>query len=232
MLENQTQLTDLEFNIERVRAAIAEAALRSGRAQQDVTLVAVSKTVESDRLQYAIRLGQRVFGENRVQEGKQKWPALKEAHADVELHLLGPLQSNKARDAVALFDVIQSVDRASIAQAIAKESDMQGRRPKVYIQVNTGREPQKSGAMPEETGALVRLCRQDCGLDLAGLMCIPPAEGNPRGDFALLRDMARDEGVAVLSMGMSGDYGCAIEYGATHVRVGSAIFGARPPLRS
>lgn len=230
-MESRAHLTDLEFNIGRVRAAIVEAARRGGRAPKAVTLVAASKTVEAVRLQHAIELGQRVFGENRVQESKQKWPVLKEAQPDVELHLLGPLQSNKARDAVAMFDVIQSIDRANVAEAIAKECDKQGRRPKVYIQVNTGREPQKSGAMPEETAGLVRVCREDCGLDVVGLTCVPRAKSDPRGDFALLREMAKDQGVAILSMGMSGDYVQAIEHGATHVRVGSAIFGARPSLR-
>jgi len=230
-MQAEPHISEIETNFGRVRATIADAAERSARKLETITLIAASKTVDVGRLQHAIDLGQRVFGENRVQEGKQKWLALKEADSSLELHLLGPLQTNKARDAVALFDVIQSVDRINIAKAIAKECDKQNRRPKIYIQVNTGREPQKSGAMPEDVSSLVRICRQQCALDVAGLMCIPPAEGDPSGDFALLREIGDGEGLEILSMGMSGDYGQAIAYGATHVRVGSAIFGARRLLR-
>lgn len=230
-LDQAAFFLDLETNLTRVQTAIAAATKNSGRRPEAVTLVVASKTVDVVRLQHVIDLGQLVFGENRIQEGKQKWRSLKEAHPGIELHLLGPLQTNKARDAVALFDVIQSVDRVGVAEAIAKESDKQGRRPKVYIQVNTSCEPQKSGAMPEEAANLVRVCREQCSLDVAGLMCIPAAEGDHSGDFTLLRKIARDEGINILSMGMSGDYVKAIEQGATHVRIGSAIFGARPTLR-
>jgi PLP dependent protein len=221
----------LEHNLQLIKGQIAAATARSGRAADAVTLVAASKTVEAERLKLAIDLGQRIFGENRVQEGKQKWPALRETNPGIELHLVGPLQSNKARDAVALFDVIQSVDRASVARAIANERDKQDRAPKIYIQVNTGREPQKGGVMPEEAGDLIRACREDLALEVAGLMCIPPASGNPVADFNLLRAMAADEALPMLSMGMSGDYIHAIEHGATHVRVGSALFGFRPQLK-
>ena len=229
-MESEMLICSMQENSVQIRGAIADAARRNGRAPEAVTLVAASKTVEPERLQRAIDLGQTVFGENRVQEGKQKWPALREANPNVKLHLVGPLQSNKARDAVALFDVIQSVDRPSVARAIAKESDKQGRRPAVYIQVNTGREPQKSGIMPEDTASLIAACRDEYGLDVVGLMCIPPVEIDPSADFTLLREIATGEGIAGLSMGMSGDYVQAIEHGATHVRVGSALFGARPPL--
>jgi pyridoxal phosphate enzyme (YggS family) len=221
----------LERNLAWIIDEISATCERNGRRPDAVTLVAASKTVEPERLQRAIDLGQRVFGENRVQEGILKWPTLREANPDIELHLVGPLQSNKARDAVSLFDVIQSVDRTSVARAIAKERDKQGRAPTIYIQVNTGREPQKSGVLPEDTGDLIRSCREDYGLDVAGLMCIPAVDVDPSNDFGLLRDMARDEALPVLSMGMSGDYIVAIGHGATHVRVGSAIFGARPLLK-
>ncbi|POF33640.1 YggS family pyridoxal phosphate-dependent enzyme [Roseibium marinum] len=231
-METDTVHCDLRDNLARVRTTIGTASHQSGRDPQTVTLVAASKTVEPDRLQSTIDLGHRVFGENRVQEAKNKWPPLLEGNRGLELHLLGPLQSNKARDAVALFDVIQSIDRPSIATAIARESDKQGRRPQVYIQVNTAREPQKSGVLPEEASEFIRACRETLDLDLAGLMCIPPAGEDPSGDFALLRKISEDEGLRVLSMGMSGDYAQAIGQGATHVRVGSAIFGARPPVRS
>lgn len=227
----ESNSVSLRLNLIRVRGAIAEAAQRSGRDPDAVTLVAASKTVDAVRLQHAIGLGQRVFGENRIQEGIQKWPALKEAHPNVELHLLGPLQTNKVRDAVALFDAIQSVDRIGIAQAVAKECDRQGRCTKIYIQVNTSREPQKSGVLPEDAAGLIVTCREQCFLDVVGLMCIPRVDGDPCKDFQLLREIATGEGVELLSMGMSGDYVRAIECGATHVRVGSAIFGARLPFQ-
>ena len=210
---------------------IAEAAAAAGRPAQAVTLVAASKTVLADRLQRAIDLGQRAFGENRIQEAKQKWAQLREANPGVQLHLIGPLQTNKARDAVALFDVIQSVDRHGVAQAIARERDKQGRSPKILIQVNTSREPQKSGVLPEEASALIWACRKDFALEVEGLMCVPPATGDPSDDFDRLRNLATSEALPVLSMGMSGDFVQAIQHGATHVRVGSALFGARPPLK-
>ncbi|KTR02525.1 hypothetical protein NS365_21590 [Aureimonas ureilytica] len=218
---------DLKTNLETVRSLIADATKTSGRRNDAVTLIAASKTVDVDRLRLAIGMGQRVYGENRVQEAKSKWPILKEQFHGIELHLLGPLQSNKVRDAVRIFDVVQSVDRPSIARAIAAECDRQGRRPLIYVQVNTGEEAQKAGAMPADVAALVRVCRDECALDLTGLMCIPPANLDPCADFVRLADMARDEGLPMLSMGMSGDFVQAIMYGATHVRVGSAIFGSR-----
>jgi pyridoxal phosphate enzyme (YggS family) len=217
----------LRENLDSVRTLIASACSQNGRPSETVTLIAASKTVPIARIQSAIDLGQRVFGENRVQESYEKWPTLLDANSGVELHLIGPLQSNKARDAVALFDVIQSVDRLSVAKSLAREQDKQGRRPRIYVQVNTGREAQKGGAMPEETGCLIRMCRDGYALDVVGLMCIPPAVGDPSADFDLLRKIAADEGISVIWMGMSGDYVQAIKHGATHVRVGSAIFGAR-----
>ncbi|WP_180899467.1 YggS family pyridoxal phosphate-dependent enzyme [Martelella soudanensis] len=212
---------NLEEVLGRIRAAEHEVE-RTG-----VTLVAVSKTHEADAIRPAIAAGQRVFGENRVQEAQKKWPALKEETPDIELHLIGPLQSNKAEDAVKLFDVIESVDREKIARALAKEIEKQGRAPKLYVQVNTGNEPQKAGIDPRETEAFLALCRDELGLRIEGLMCIPPAGENPGPHFALLADLATENSVPKLSMGMSGDYEIAIAFGATSVRVGSAIFGER-----
>jgi len=224
--------SDLEFNLKHVRDGINEEMIRLGRSVSDVTLVAASKTVPVERLSEAIALGQTVFGENRVQEAQEKWPTLREKHPELELHLIGPLQSNKARHAVALFDVIQSVDRASVAKAIAKERDKQGRNPQLYIQINTGREPQKSGILPEDANAFVKTCQENYNLAIAGLMCIPPADQEPQDDFTLLKEMADTENLKIVSMGMSGDYLVALAHGATHVRVGSAIFGRRPPLNT
>lgn len=213
--------------LDEVRRKIGEACARSGRDIRSVTLVAASKTVPAETIAGAINSGQRVFGENRVQEGKEKWPAIRAQYAHVELHLIGPLQSNKARDAVALFDVIQSVDRQSLCQAIARECQKQGRRPGIFVQVNIGEEPQKSGIMPAESAGLVAACRSSYNLDVTGLMCVPPAGVPAEPYFRHLSKIAADSGVAALSMGMSGDFEQAIECGATHVRVGSAIFGAR-----
>ena len=205
-----------------------EAACRTAkRDPAAVTVVAVSKTFGADAIEPVIAAGQRVFGENRVQEAKAKWPALKERHPGIELHLVGPLQSNKARDAVALFDAIHSVDRPSLAEALAKEIARQGRRPTLLVEVNTGAEPQKSGVPPEEADAFVRACRERYGLAIAGLMCIPPADEPPAPHFALTAKLARRNGLELLSMGMSADFPLAIELGATHVRVGTAIFGVR-----
>ena len=192
-----------------------------------VTLVAVSKTFDADAIRPVIAAGCRVFGENKVQEAQEKWPALKAEYPDVELRLLGPLQSNKARDAVALFDVIESVDREKIASEIAKEIARQGRAPRLYVQVNTGREPQKAGIDPDEAIAFVEHCRKDLGLAIEGLMCIPPAGEDPSPHFELLTALADDAGLDRRSMGMSGDYEKAVIHGATSVRVGSAIFGSR-----
>ncbi|UCI08465.1 YggS family pyridoxal phosphate-dependent enzyme [Mesorhizobium sp. B1-1-8] len=210
-----------------VKARIANAEREAKREPGAVTLVAVSKTFSADDIHPVIEAGQRVFGENRVQEAQAKWPALKESFPDIELHLIGPLQSNKAREAVALFDVIETVDREKIAAELAKETARQGRAPKLYVQVNTGSEPQKAGIEPREAVAFVKRCRDVHALVIEGLMCIPPADENPGPHFALLEKLAREAGVAKLSMGMSGDYEMAIAFGATSVRVGSAIFGSR-----
>lgn len=210
-----------------VRAEIASAEEENDRPAGSVTLVAVSKTFDAAAIRPAIDAGQRVFGENRVQEAQAKWPALKAEFADIELRLIGPLQSNKARDAVALFDVIETVDRDKIAAELAKEIARQERRPRLYVQVNTGSEPQKAGLDPREAVAFVRRCRDTHGLAVEGLMCIPPVEDNPGPHFALLDKLAGEAGLDRLSMGMSADFRLAIAFGATSVRVGSAIFGTR-----
>lgn len=209
---------------------IAEAARAANRNPADVTLVAVSKTHGADRVRELLEAGHRVFGENRVQEAQGKFPDLKAAWPDLELHLIGPLQTNKARDAVALFDVIQSVDREKLATALVKEMDRLDRRPACYIQVNTGEEQQKAGILPKDLDAFVAACRNQYQLPVVGLMCIPPVDEEPALHFALLAKMAARNGLAKLSMGMSADYETAVRLGATHVRVGSALFGARPPL--
>ncbi len=214
-----------------VTGRIAEAARASGRSPSDVTLVAVSKTHGADRVRELLEVGHRVFGENRVQEAEGKFPELKATCPDLELHLIGPLQTNKARDAVALFDVIQSVDRDRLAAALAKEMERLGRRPACYIQVNTGEEPQKAGILPKDVDAFVALCRDQYKLPVVGLMCIPPVDEEPALHFALLAKMAARNGLTKLSMGMSADYETAVRMGATHVRVGSALFGNRPPLQ-
>ncbi|RJF89433.1 YggS family pyridoxal phosphate-dependent enzyme [Oleomonas cavernae] len=221
----------LADRLAHVEARMAKAARTAGRAPGETRLVAVSKTHDAATVAQAIAAGQRCFGENRVQEAQGKFPALKAQFPDLELHLIGPLQTNKAKDAVALFDVIESVDREKLAAAIAQASATLGRRPRCFIQVNTGEEPQKAGCLPGETDALVRLCRETYKLDLVGLMCIPPADDEPSLHFALLCKLAARNGLAELSMGMSGDYEVAIRLGATYVRVGSAIFGSRPPLQ-
>lgn len=210
-----------------IKTRIATAEREAGRDAGSVTLVAVSKTFEADAIRPVIEAGQRVFGENRVQEAQAKWPALKQEFPDIELHLIGPLQSNKAKEAVALADVIETVDREKIAAELAKEITRQGRTPKLYVQVNTGSEPQKAGIEPRDAVAFVAHCRDIHGLAIEGLMCIPPAGENPGPHFALLEKLAHEAGVEKLSMGMSGDYEMAIAFGATSVRVGSAIFGSR-----
>ncbi len=214
-----------------VRSAITAAELDGQRPAGAVTLVAVSKTHDADHIRPTLVAGQRVFGENRVQEAQGKWPGLRADFPDLELHLIGPLQSNKAQDAVALFDVIETVDRPKIAQALADEMTKQGRFPRCLVQINTGLEEQKAGIPPQEADLFITACK-DLGLPIVGLMCIPPADENPAPHFALLREIARRNDLAVLSMGMSGDYQTAIALGATHVRVGTAIFGSRPPLVS
>lgn len=210
-----------------VKAKIASAEREAKREPGAVMLVAVSKTFAAEDIRPVIEAGQRVFGENRVQEAQGKWPALKAAFPDIELHLIGPLQSNKTKEAVALFDVIETVDREKIAAELAKETARQGRAPKLYVQVNTGSEPQKAGIEPRDAVAFVKRCREVHGLAIEGLMCIPPADENPGPHFALLEKIAGEAGVAMLSMGMSGDYETAIAFGATGVRLGSAIFGSR-----
>ncbi len=218
---------EIEARLADVTQRIAEVAEKAGRKPGSVNLVAVSKTFDADAIQPVIDCGQRIFGENRVQEAQGKWPALKEKTSGIELHLIGPLQSNKAADAVALFDVIQSIDREKIARALADECQKQGKALRFYVQVNTGLEPQKAGLDPRETAAFVTLCRDELKLNIEGLMCIPPAEEYPGPHFALLAKLASECGLEKLSMGMSGDFETAIEFGATSVRVGSAIFGTR-----
>ncbi|MCA1300288.1 YggS family pyridoxal phosphate-dependent enzyme [Stappia indica] len=210
-----------------VREDIAQAERETGRAEGSVQLIAVSKTFGAEEIRPVIEAGQRVFGENRVQESQQKWPGLRQEYSDLELHLIGPLQSNKAREAVALFDVIHTVDREKIARALKAEMDRQDRPLPCFIQINTGEEPQKAGIAPGEADAFIALCRNEIGLDVIGLMCIPPADEAPGPHFALLQKIAGRNGLERLSMGMSGDYPIAVGFGATHVRVGSAIFGAR-----
>jgi pyridoxal phosphate enzyme (YggS family) len=210
-----------------VRDAIAKACADAGRDPASVTLVAISKTFDADSIEPVIACGQRVFGENRVQEAKAKWPALKERHPGIELHLVGSLQSNKARDAVALFDAIHSVDRPSLAKALAEEIGKQGKSPLLFVEINTGAEPQKAGILPEAADEFLKSCRETYGLMIAGLMCIPPADEPPAPHFALTAKIAKRNGLKLLSMGMSADYATAIAFGATHVRVGTAIFGHR-----
>jgi len=212
-----------------VRARIAEAARAVGRDPEAVTLVAVSKQHPATAVEAALVAGHRLFGENRVQEAQAKYPELRAAWPDLRLHLLGPLQSNKAADAVALFDGIQSVDRPKIARVLAQEMAARNRHPDLFVQVNTGEEPQKAGVPPQDLDAFVAWCRDDLGLDIAGLMCIPPQAEDPALHFALLAEAAARLGLRGLSMGMSGDFETAVRLGATHVRVGSALFGARPP---
>ena len=220
-------MTDAVARLAAVLANIGQAEKDAGRPAGAVTLVAVSKTFDGGAIRPLIEAGQRVFGENRVQEAMGKWPALKEEFPDIELRLIGPLQSNKAKEAVALFDVIETVDREKIAAELAKERARQGRAPRLYVQVNTGLEPQKAGIDPREAGAFVARCRDVHGLAVEGLMAIPPADENAGPHFALLEKLAREAGVEKLSMGMSGDYQVAVAFGATSVRVGSAIFGSR-----
>jgi hypothetical protein len=214
-------------NFTTVQSAISAASAKAGREPQTVNLVAVSKTYDGDHIKPVLDAGHRMFGENRVQEARQKWPELRKLHPNIELHLIGPLQSNKAAEAVALFDVIQTIDRPKIAEAIAVEMKKQSRKLKLFVQVNTGREPQKAGVMPEEVTSMLALMRDKLGLTVEGLMCIPPVEDDAGLHFAMLKDLAKTHGLDKLSMGMSGDYETAIAQGATHVRVGSAIFGAR-----
>ena len=210
-----------------VRAEVARGAREAGRDPAEVTLIAVSKTFGTEAIEPVIEAGQRVFGENRVQEAKAKWPPLMAAHPGIELHLIGPLQSNKAKEAVALFNAIHSVDRPSLCEALAKEIARQGRQPTLFVEINTGAEAQKAGVLPQDADSFLAACRDKYGLTISGLMCIPPLEEAPGPHFALTAKIARRNGLKLLSMGMSADFITAIQLGATHVRVGSAIFGAR-----
>ena len=213
--------------LDQVRAEIARACRDANRDPGDVTLIAVSKTFGAEAIEPVIAAGQHVFGENRVQEAKAKWPPLTAQYAGIELHLIGPLQSNKAKEAVALFDAIHSVDRSSLCEALAKEIGKQARSPLLFIEINTGAEAQKAGVLPHDADAFLARCRDKYGLTISGLMCIPPFEEAPGPHFALTAKIARRNGLKLLSMGMSADFATAIELGATHVRVGSAIFGVR-----
>jgi len=213
--------------LREVQESIRRAAFDYGRDPSSITLVAVSKTFPAEAIEPVLGAGQRVFGENYVQEAKAKWPALRVRYPDVELHMIGPLQSNKAREAVELFDAIHTLDRPSLAEALAKEMAKTGRRPRLLVQVNTGEEPQKGGIAPGEVDGFLDACGSRWGLQVEGLMCIPPAEDPPSPHFALLNTIAARHGLKTLSMGMSADFDAAIQLGATHVRVGSAIFGTR-----
>ena len=219
---------DVAANLAAVTARIAEAARAAGRSPESVIPVAVSKAQPLARVRAALEAGHRTFGENRVPEATAKWPPLKAAFADLELHLVGPLQTNKVGDAVALFDVIETVDRPKLARALAAEMTRTGRRLTCYVQVNTGEEPQKSGVLPGDADAFIAACREEYGLPVAGLMCLPPMDEEPALHFALLAEIARRHGLPLLSMGMSADFETAVRFGATHVRIGTEIFGARP----
>ena len=227
MTQVSPNTTDAVARLNAVRAEIARACKDARRDPAEVTLVAVSKTHQAEAIEPVIAAGQRVFGENRVQEAKAKWPPLLGKHAGIELHLIGPLQSNKAKEAVALFDAIHSVDRPSLAEALAKEIAKQGRSPLLLVEINTGAEAQKAGVLPQDADAFLEKCRASYGLTISGLMCIPPLSEAPAPHFALTAKIARRNGLKLLSMGMSADFVTAIPLGATHVRVGSAIFGER-----
>jgi PLP dependent protein len=226
--ENPPPITpSLPSALASVEYDIFRACNEARRDRASVTLIAVSKTFDAGAIAAVIEAGQRVFGENRVQEAKAKWPGLISAYPGMALHLIGPLQSNKAKEAVALFDAIHSVDRPSICEALAKEINSQKRRPQLFVQLNTGEEPQKAGIAPSEADAFIANCRDKYGLSISGLMCIPPVDDAPAPHFALTAKIATRNGLKNLSMGMSADFAIAIQFGATHVRVGSAIFGAR-----
>ncbi len=222
-------LAGVKENLERVKQAIADAAKAAGRSPDAVKLVAVAKVQPIERVRAALEAGHTIYGENRVQEAEEKWPALKADFPNTRLHLIGPLQRNKLKRAVQLFDVIESVDRAELAHALARECDSTGKRPDCFIQVNTGEEPQKSGILPGAADAFIAECRDILKLPVRGLMCIPPAEEEPSLHFALLREIATRNGLQELSMGMSGDFEIAVRFGATSVRVGTAVFGIRVP---
>jgi pyridoxal phosphate enzyme (YggS family) len=226
--EASSQLTGhLPTGLAAVEEAVVRACKEARRDRVSVTLIAVSKTFDTDAIEPVIKAGQRVFGENRVQEAKSKWPGLVSAYPGISLHLIGPLQSNKTREAVALFDAIHSVDRTSLCEALAKEFRTQTRRPQLFVQLNTGEEPQKAGIAPADADSFIANCREKYGLSISGLMCIPPVDDAPAPHFALTAKIAARNGLTNLSMGMSADFAIAIQMGATHVRVGSAIFGHR-----
>lgn len=227
MMTSNICANDIAASLAAVKKEIASACRAAHRAADSVTLIAVTKTFDIETIMKAIAAGQRVFGENRIQESKMKWPALKERYPDIALHLIGPLQSNKAKEAVALFDAIHSVDRPSLCEALATQIAKQGREPTLFVEINTGAEAQKAGVLPEKADAFLHECRERYGLLIAGLMCIPPHHEPPAPHFALTAKIAARNGLKLLSMGMSVDYATAIEFGATHVRIGSAIFGAR-----
>lgn len=227
MTGNTSSKATAAVRLDAIKTRMAEAARNAGRAPEDVTLVAVSKTFDEAAIRPLIAAGQRVFGENRVQESAHKWPALRAQHADIELHLIGPLQTNKVDDALALFDVIHTLDRDRLALALVRAREKGKALPRLLVQVNTGEEPQKAGLAPEEVDAFLARCRDEWQLEIEGLMCIPPVDEEPALHFALLEKLARRNGLRGLSMGMSGDFEKAIAFGATHVRVGSALFGSR-----
>lgn len=227
MTGNTSSEATAAVRLDAIKTRMAEAARNAGRAPEDVTLVAVSKTFDEAAIRPLIAAGQRVFGENRVQESAHKWPTLRAQHADIELHLIGPLQTNKVDDALALFDVIHTLDRDRLALALVRAREKGKALPRLLVQVNTGEEPQKAGLAPEEVDAFLARCRDEWQLEIEGLMCIPPADEEPALHFALLEKLARRNGLRGLSMGMSGDFEKAIAFGATHVRVGSALFGSR-----
>lgn len=227
MTGNTSSKATAAVRLDAIKTRMAEAARNAGRAPEDVTLVAVSKTFDEAAIRPLIAAGQRVFGENRVQESAHKWPALRAQHADIELHLIGPLQTNKVDDALALFDVIHTLDRDRLALALVRAREKGKALPRLLVQVNTGEEPQKAGLAPGEVDAFLARCRDEWQLEIEGLMCIPPADEEPALHFALLEKLARRNGLRGLSMGMSGDFEKAIAFGATHVRVGSALFGSR-----
>ena len=223
----ETTPADPVANLARIRARLNAAAEEAGRKPEDITVIAVSKNHGAEAILPLLEAGHRVFGENRVQEAMGKWPALKERYPDIELHLIGPLQTNKAKETVAFFDVIETVDRPKLARILSEEMARQGKTLRLLVQVNTGEEEQKAGAAPQEADAFIAQCRDEYGLAIDGLMCIPPAEEAPAPHFALLAKIAARNGLKTLSMGMSGDYEIAATLGATHVRVGTEIFGAR-----
>lgn len=219
-------MNDVSQNISAVRHVISRVCGECGRDVSQVTLVAVSKMQSADKIHEALRAGQRVFGENRVQEARERWGELKKEYPDITLHLIGPLQTNKVRDAVALFDVIETIDRPEIARAVSKEMKKQNRVLPCFVQVNTGAEEQKAGVLPQDLDSIIQICREE-DLSIKGLMCIPPVDEPPALHFAFLRKLAQEHGLSDLSMGMSADYERAVALGATYIRVGTGIFGER-----